>query len=66
VELRPFGEINRTSIAIEAHDIAPADAGLYRLRGLPSETAAEMENTPRSAFHELSVPGSDKFRSDSR
>jgi hypothetical protein len=45
MELCLFGGIicNRASIAIEAHDIAPAGAGLDRLRGLPGKTAAEIE-----------------------
>src|SRR5947209_20630375 len=45
VELCPFGGIigDRAPIAIEAEDIAPAGAGLDRLRGLPGETAAEIE-----------------------
>src|SRR5215469_15877296 len=41
----PFGRIigDRTPIAVEADDVAPARAGLDRLRGLPCETAAEIE-----------------------
>jgi hypothetical protein len=44
-EPRPLGGVigNRASIAIEAHDIAPAGAGLDRLRSLPGKTAAEIE-----------------------
>ena len=34
---------DRAPIAVEAHDIAPAGAGLDRLRRLPGETAAEVE-----------------------
>src|SRR3954451_24532918 len=45
MELRPHGGIitDRAPIPVEADDIAPAGAGLDRLRRLPGETAAEVE-----------------------
>jgi len=45
MKLRPLGGIigNRAAVAVEADDIAPAGAGLDRLRGLPGETATEIE-----------------------
>ena len=35
--------IDRSAVEIEADDVAPHCAGLDGLRGLPSETAAEIE-----------------------
>src|SRR5690242_13591330 len=43
--IRPLGGIitDRAPIAVEADDIAPAGAGLDRLRRLPDATAAEVK-----------------------